>query len=120
MVDAEVARYLHGVELRAKRKERTTDAQRERKAAQDFTRKLRAMLRDAADAARWARIETALDGLLAFEYRAEADKLRAQVTQRTRQVYERAAQGCDVSATYLADEVTDALYVEVFQPAHSS
>lgn len=115
-----LARYDRGVELRAKRKERTTDAQRARKAAQDDTRKLWALLREAADAARWARIETALDGFMAFECRAKAEALRAKVEQRTRRLYERAAQGCEVSAAYLADESTDPLYAEAFQVVNGS
>lgn len=118
MVDAHLAHYMHAAELRKLRKARTTPEQRARKAAQDDTRKLRGLLREAAEAARWARIETALDGIMAFECRAKADALRDQVTRRTRRVYERAANGCEIAAAYLADESTDALYTAVFtEPA---
>lgn len=118
MVEAELERYLHHAELRKLRKERTTPEQTARKAAQDDTRKLRALLRETADAARWARIETALDGFTAFECRRKVDALRDKVKQRTARVYARAAAGCDVSAAYLADDSTDALYAEAFnEPA---
>jgi hypothetical protein len=113
-MEAEVERYLHHAESRKLRKARTTPEQRARKAAQDDTRKLRALLRETADAARWARIETALDGLMAFEYRRKADALRAKLAQRTAKVYAKAAAGCEVSAAYLADDSTDALYAEAF------
>jgi hypothetical protein len=112
MMDAALARYLHGVEIRERRKGRTTPEQRARKAAQDDTRKLRALLHEAAEASRWARIETALDGLTAFECRAKADRIRAKVEQRTAKVYAKAAAGCIVSAEFIADEATDALYRE--------
>jgi len=59
--DADIARYLHARELRERRKTRTTPEQRARKAAQDDTRKLRALLREAAEASRWERITAALD-----------------------------------------------------------
>ena len=91
-----------------------TPEQRARKAAQDDTRKLRALLRETVAAARWARIETALDGFNAFECRAKAAALRAKLTQRTAKVYAKAGAGCEVSADYLADDSTDALYAEVF------
>ena len=70
----------------AQRKARTTPEQRARRAARDEVRKLRGLLHEAAEASRWARIETALDGLMAFECRAKADALRAKLTQRTRRV----------------------------------
>jgi len=114
IVDAEIARYFHEAELRAAKKARTTPEQRARKAAQDETRKLRVLLRETADAARWARIETALDGFMAFECRAKADALRTKVTQRTAKVYTKAAAGCMVSAAFIADESADELYREVF------
>lgn len=120
ITEAWLARYLHDAELRARRKTRTTPEQRSRKAAQDTVRKLRALVREAADVARWARIETALDGFMAFECRTKADALRAKVDQRTRRLYERAAQGCEVSAAYLADDSTDPLYAEAFQPLNGS
>jgi hypothetical protein len=118
MMEAELERYLHLAELRKLRKERTTPEQRARKAAQDDARKLRALLREAAEANQWARIETALDGFAAFECRRKANALRDKVKQRTARVYARAAAGCDVSAAYLADDSTDALYAEAFnEPA---
>ena len=116
MMDAHIARYLHGVELRAKRKGRTTEAQRARKAAQDETRKLRALLREAAEASRWERITAALDvyGMQAWGAKEKAAKLRAKVTQRTAKVYAKAAAGCIVSAEFIADEAADELYREAF------
>jgi hypothetical protein len=120
MIEAELERYLHDAELREARKARTTPEQRARKAAQDEVRKLRGLLRETAEAARWARIETALDGFMAFECRAKADALRAKLAERTARVYTRAAAGCEVSAAYLADDSTDALYAEAFNdPAGS-
>lgn len=118
LFDAVTARSLHDRELRAAKAARTTPEQRARKDAQDQVRKLRALLRETADAARWARIETALDGFMAFEYRRKADALRAKLTQRTAKVYAKAGAGCEVSAAYLADDSTDALYAEAFnEPA---
>lgn len=114
MMEAGLERYLHDAELRKLRKERTTPEQRARKAAQDDTRKLRALLRETAEANRWARIVAALDGLTAYEARAKADALRDKVTQRTARVYARAAAGCMVSAEFLADESADDLYREAF------
>lgn len=114
-MEAEVARCLHHAELRKQRKVRTTPEQRARKAAQDDVRKLRALLGEAADAARWARIETALDGFAAFEYRAKADALRTRLAERTAKVYAKAAAGCMVSAAYLADDATTALHAAVFR-----
>lgn len=116
MMEAELERYLHHAELRKLRKERTTPEQRARKAAQDDTRKLRALLREAADAARWERITAALDvyGMQAWGAKEKVAKLREQVTRRTARVYARAAAGCEVSADYLADDSTDALCAEVF------
>ncbi len=114
MMDAHLARYLHAAELRAQRKARTTPEQRARKASQDEVRKLRALLRETADAARWARIETALGGFTAFECRAKADALRTKLTQRTAKVYAKAAAGCMVSAEFIADESADELYREAF------
>lgn len=114
--DAELARYLHGVELRERRKGRTTPEQRARKAAQDETRKLRALLTEAADAARWERITAALDvyGMQAWGAKEKAAKLRDKVNQRTAKVYERAANGCEIAAAYLADASLDSLYAEAF------
>ena len=120
MMDAHIARYLHGVELRAKRKGRTTEAQRARKAAQDETRKLRALLREAAEASRWERITAALDvyGMQAWGAKEKAAKLRDKVNQRTAKVYAKAAAGCIVSAEFIADETADELYREAFsEPA---
>lgn len=116
MMEAELARYFRGVEIRARGAGgvRTTPAQRARKAAQDEVRKLRALLHETTDAARWARIETALDGFAAFECRAKADALRAKVNQRTAKVYAKAAAGCMVSAEFIADEAMDALYRDAF------
>ena len=116
MMDAHIARYLHGVELRAKRKGRTTEAQRARKAAQDETRKLRALLREAAEASRWERITAALDvyGMQAWGAKEKAAKLRDKVNQRTAKVYAKAAAGCIVSAEFIADEAADELYREAF------
>jgi hypothetical protein len=120
MMEAELERYLHDAELRKLRKERTTPEQRARKAAQDDVRKLRGLLREAAEANRWARIETALDGFMAFEYRRKADALRDKVKQRTARAYARAAAGCIVSAEFIADESADDLYREAFNdPAGS-
>lgn len=110
-------RYLHHAELRKLRKARTTPEQRARKAAQDDVRKLRAVLREAAEVARWAKIETALDGLAAFECRTKADALRAKVAGRTARMYARAAAGCMVSAEFIADETADELYRAAFTPA---
>jgi hypothetical protein len=120
MMDAELARYFHGVELRERRKVRTTPEQRARKAAQDDVRKLRAILRETADAARWERITAALDvyGMQADGAKAKADRLRDKVTERTRRVYQRAAEGCMISAAFLADESADDLYRQAFnEPA---
>jgi len=116
MMDAHIARYLHGVELRAKRKGRTTEAQRARKAAQDETRKLHALLREAAEASRWERITAALDvyGMQAWGAKEKAAKLRDKVNQRTAKVYAKAAAGCIVSAEFIADEAADELYREAF------
>ena len=120
--DADIARYLHARELRERRKTRTTPEQRARKAAQDDTRKLRALLREAAEASRWERITAALDvyGMQAWGAKEKAAKLRDKVNQRTRRLYERAAQGCEVSAAYLADDSIDALYAEAFQAVNGS
>jgi hypothetical protein len=117
MMEAELERYLHLAELRKLRKERTTPEQRARKAAQDDTRKLRGLLREAAEANRWARIETALDGPFAFEWRRRVDALRDKVKQRTARVYARAAAGCMVSAEFIADDEADALYTAAFNSA---
>lgn len=120
MITANLARYLHDAELREQRKTRTTPEQRARKAAQDEVRKLRGLLREAAEASRWARIETALDGFMAFECRRKADALRAKLTQRTAKVYAKAAAGCMVSAEFIADDEADALYSAAFNdPAGS-
>lgn len=110
MIAAVLQRTLREAELRKARKVRTTPEQRARKAAQDDVRKLRALLGKAADAARWARVETALDGFAAFECRAKADVLRAKLTWRTAKVYAKAAAGCMVSAEFIADESADGLY----------
>jgi len=97
---------------RARRKVRTTPEQRARKAAQDYVRKLWALLGEAAEAARWARITVALDdlGMQAAEAKAKAGALRDKVKQRTAEVYARAAAGCGVCAAYLADESAGDLY----------
>ena len=99
----------------ARHKASRTPEQVARKNAQDDTRRLRALVRRAVDAVRWARIEGALDGPWAFEYNAKADALRAKVTQRTAAVYAKAAAGCEVSAAYLADAETDALHAAVLE-----
>jgi hypothetical protein len=118
MMEAEAARCLHHAELRKQRKARTTPEQRARKAAQDDARKLRALLGEAADAARWARVETALGGVAAFEYRAKADALRARVLQQTAKAYAKAVAGCMVSAEFIADESAGELYRAVLtEPA---
>lgn len=116
LFDAYVARYLHDREARERRKARTTPAQRARRAAQDGTRKLRALLRETAEAARWEHITAALDdlGMQADAAKANADRLRASVTRRTRRVYQRAADGCMVSADFIADESADELYRMAF------
>ena len=115
MVADMLARHDRNAAAYAERTARPTDAQRERRAARDYARKLRALLRETAEANRWARIETALDGFTAFECRAKADALRDKVKQRTRRLYERAAQGCEVSAAFLADENLDPLYAEALR-----
>jgi len=114
--DADIARYLHARELRERRKTRTTPEQRARKAAQDDTRKLRALLREAAEASRWERITAALDvyGMQAWGAKEKAAKLRDKVNQRTAKVYECAANGCEIAAAYLADASLDSLYAEAF------
>ena len=114
--DADIARYLHARELRERRKTRTTPEQRARKAAQDDTRKLRALLREAAEASRWERITAALDvyGMQAWGAKEKATKLRGKVNQRTAKVYECAANGCEIAAAYLADASLDSLYAEAF------
>jgi len=114
--DAGIARYLHGVELRERRKDRTTPEQRARKAAQDETRKLRALLREAAEASRWERITAALDvyGMQAWGAKEKATKLRGKVNQRTAKVYAKAAAGCMVSAEFIADKSDAELYREAF------
>ena len=120
--DAVVTRYLHARELRERRKTRTTPEQRARKAAQDEVRKLRALLREAADAARWERITALLDdiGMQADGAKAKADRLRDNVKRRTAKVYAKAAAGCLVCAEFLADESADELYREAFtDPAGS-
>jgi hypothetical protein len=113
------AKFEHDRELRKLRKERTTPEQRARHTAQDDTRKLRALLRETADAARWARITAALDvyGMQAWGAREKAAKLRAKLTQRTARVYARAAAGCIVSAEFIADDEADALYTAAFNSA---
>jgi len=117
--DADIARYLHARELRERRKTRTTPEQRARKAAQDDTRKLRALLREAAEASRWERITAALDvyGMQAWGAKEKAAKLRDKVNQRTAKVYAKAAAGCIVSAEFIADESADELYREAFSEA---
>lgn len=106
----------------AQRKARITPAQRARRAAQDDVRTLRRLLQETADANRWARITAALDdfGAEAYHAKVDADKVRARVMQRTRRVYQRAADGCEVSAAFLADDAADALYAAAFNdPAGS-
>lgn len=116
LFDANVTRYLHDAELRKLRKARTTPEQCARKAAKDDVRKLRGLLREAAEANRWERITAALDvyGMQAWGAKEKAAKLRDKVKQRTARVYARASAGCIVSAEFIADESADELYREVF------
>jgi hypothetical protein len=121
MMEAEMERYLHDAELRKLRKARTTPEQRARKAAQDEVRKLRGLLRETAEANRWARITAALDvyGMQAWGAREKAAKLRDKAKQRAAKVYAKAAAGCTVSAEFIANEA-DALYSAAFNdPAGS-
>lgn len=106
--------------IHAERKARETPEQREAKAARDYIRWLRRQLRRAADAARWERIAAALD-VHGWQYagaKAKADPIRERVRERTAEAYARAAAGCLVCATFIADESADDLYREAFnEPA---
>lgn len=111
---------LARMERYAERKARETPEQREAKAARDYVHWLRRMLRRAVDAARWERLTVALDAYAweRDEAKRKADELRERITQRTREVYSRAAAGCLTCAAFLADESTDDLYREAFnEPA---
>lgn len=120
MVADMLARRERYAAVHAQRKARTTPEQRARRAARDEVRKLWGLLHEAAEASRWARIETALDGFMAFECRAKADALRAKLAERTARVYARAAAGCVVCAEFIADNEADALYFAAFNdPAGS-
>lgn len=103
-----------------KRKAAMTPEAKAAKAARDFIHWLRRQLRRAADAARWERLTVALEAHAweRDEAKRKADELRERITQRTREVYSRAAAGCETCTAFIADESADELYREVFsEPA---
>lgn len=107
---------LANIDRWEKRKVAMTPEAREAKAARDYVQWLRRQLRRAVDAARWERITAALEAH-AWERedaKRKADELRERITQRTREVYSRAAAGCLTCAAFIADESADELYRETF------
>ena len=85
--------------------------------AQRQCSELRCLLRKAAQKRTYARAAWLLEEpphITAWIAKEAADRFCANVERRTRSVYLRAADGCEVCAAFLADAGLDALYAEAF------